>query len=389
MPELKHVSASQVATFAKCKRKWHWEKISGFVSPGTKSQDLGKSIHAAIERWIKTGLNDTEHAKIVTAVIEYITREAVSEHEISLDTVPGGPRWIGFVDYEHLKLILDFKTTSDLRYAKTPEELLEDIQMSAYARAWFEKNPSEQVCTIAQLFIGTKTKTPKTKYVSVDITREQVAKNTERDLALVAEMIQLANVPDSMSIEPNPEHCSAYGGCYHKNRCGISVVDDLYSIGKKTGGNMGFFDSFKEEANNMPKASKGFTGVVPPDAPQAAVPTEPKPAPVATVVPYTAGMTLYLDCMPCKGDIEYLIFEDWFMPILSMLQQFANENEKEDYRMLQYSQEKAAIGRATLQYIKEHGLPKAIVVSTGNMITRDVLPCLIPFARTVVRGMRG
>lgn len=52
---LRNVSASQVTTFARCNRWWHWEKIGGHRQSSTRAMRRGTAIHYALEIYLSQG----------------------------------------------------------------------------------------------------------------------------------------------------------------------------------------------------------------------------------------------------------------------------------------------------------------------------------------------
>lgn len=100
------------------------------------------------------------------------------------------------------------------------------------------------------------------------------------------------------------------------------------------------------------------------------------------------SLTLYVDCLPTKGD-PAVLFEDWFGTKLLELTSWAEEEEKvPDLRLVGFAKEKAALAIAANDLIKTNR-PHGIIISTGNQMAKDVLGVLIPHADNVVRALRG
>jgi hypothetical protein len=417
---IKHVSASQVITFRSCKRKWHWEKIGGFRSPSTPSQNLGKAIHAAIEHYILTGevwekalLMDGppesfvernadvslspyvfDVGRFVRAVKDRLNRKtASSEMEFRMATFEGGPEWLGYIDYFCPDELIDFKNFSDLKYAKDEETLLKDIQMNCYARHYFEIFPDAVSVPVSLFYMVTrnKVKVP-TKEVKVIITRERCEKIWKGALKDVEEMIQLASVKNSLEIEPNTEACSAYGGCPHRKRCGVEdkKVDASSLFDLDT-------DSKHEMAVNAPQ------GIIPPDAP---VDTAPEALSVDSgqpsqedspkikgrkAAPKKAGLTLFISCYPTRGS-NAVDFAEWVAPIrtrANVVAQQKAEQENYDYRLLAYREPAVLITQVANAHIKEHGLPEAIFVTDRyGFEASEIISILRVHATTIIEGLK-
>ena len=97
------------------------------------------------------------------------------------------------------------------------------------------------------------------------------------------------------------------------------------------------------------------------------------------------GFTLYVGCMPAKGEHKnFELIEDWTAELISRL----NETVKEatghaDYRLTGFNEKDVVLGGAISSKIEEDGLPAAIVVSGYHPAT----DLLIPHATDVVRAI--
>jgi hypothetical protein len=262
-----HTSASQVTEFRRCPRKWYYKKICKIEEPGTPAQVRGKRVHSAIEAYLARGEFDPidspvfvgsdaaspvaldttgavaeSYAGYVAIAAPYLPLDDAFEveREVLLETFPGGPTWVGFIDVRYPgRKILDHKTTSDFRYCKTPEELRQDTQMNVYAR-WEYLQGAKGELEIAHLYLRTKGR-PIANYVSALTTREQTEEIWARDMATVREMAELVErlgvteeKPDE--VDPNTESCGMYGGCYFRHRCGIGdfSVKNFVAAGQLT-----------------------------------------------------------------------------------------------------------------------------------------------------------
>lgn len=418
---MKHVSASQVSTFRRCKRRWHWEYVGGHKQPPTPSQALGTAIHSAMEHYVQTGeikttVDGIEVEKFVRALSQHVEHDTTIEVErsIELKTFPKGPKWVGYIDYWDTQgTIRDYKTTSNLRYAKTPHELENDIQSCAYAYAWLLHHPERDSVRVVFTYAETRNKKTKTTEVEVNITRQHAEAAWQDALSDVRDMVKLYKNKDSLSVDANPEACNDYGGCPHKTRCGI--IQSLFGEDKtsnKAGGNFVSKFSFLKQKAEAAKAEAeqsdaaepntiepgatdfdvgGFTGMqqeaAPAPEPKKKTKKKTKAEPAAPVAPEKTGFYLYIDCMPIRGN--YVLFEDWIQPVIDELnEQVRTEQSLPDYRLLKYGEEKASLAEGVRQYVEQVGYPEHLVCSTFSGSTKDVLPMLIPRAKQIIRGMR-
>lgn len=280
-----HVSATQVESYIKCKRYWHFKSILKIPEIQRGAQALGESFHLVMEK-VPKGLEWPNHADTSASKDEWQKAEALAkialpllppepqhkqikrEWQIKLDTFPSGPTFIGYTDLalppgigwpsflipDNEAIIGDYKTTSDFRYMKTPEELENSIQMMSYAKWALEPWPSglvgEKDATpelVRLLHIYARTKPPfnrqSIRHESAVVTKEQINIFWNKTLDVVREMQQTALCTNSDDIEANGAltgHCEAYGGCSFRDKCGISKdsnIKTLFNISKKSATN--------------------------------------------------------------------------------------------------------------------------------------------------------
>ena len=243
--KLTHVSASQVKTFQRCNRRWYFEKIMKKRGPSTHSQRRGTAIHEALEVFVKTGETIEEvHTNIesgrvvpdssdesetflvkrfVEATKEHILDEEVIavEGKISLETFPGGPKWIGFIDLLSTERVIDYKTTTNLRYAKTPADLLEDVQSCSYALSVFRKFPQADEFDVKFIYIHTGNKIKvNIKPVEATFTREKCEEVFLKAVGDVKKMVIFAQKTDPDEIPCNSDACMDFFKlCDHSAYC--------------------------------------------------------------------------------------------------------------------------------------------------------------------------
>ncbi len=264
-PKLWSVSPSQLDAYRRCPRVWFNQQILNDREPSKPFQAKGIAIHRALEIYLQTGevlptvavpdpsnngqISEIQTLEFVQVAIPHIPRPATDtafwtefpkddkgaptamlllEQPGEMVTWEGGPSVNQFIDVvEALPStcrILDYKTTSNFRYAKTPAELEENTQLCWNAKYIFAISDYDEI-EIEHLYLLT-TGRPKAKPVITRVTRAQVEKIWNRDMATVREMIAWAELApkDAEPLPPNIDSCDMYGGCYYRKKCGFDVA---------------------------------------------------------------------------------------------------------------------------------------------------------------------
>ena len=239
---LKHVSASQVKTFRRCRSRWYHEKIDGHVEPPSEAMKRGTRIHSALEAYLVDGtpLPDTDEGRLATPALDRlppagsVPRDQV-ERRFTLPEQMLGVKFVGVIDLvdslEGRVMISDHKTTSDFKYTKTEEELKADPQAQAYALAMREHGSSVR---FRHVYIRTKG-SPASRETVVDFDEGDIEHARERLKKTVGEMLATSQVDDVADVGHNLEACGDYGGCPHRARCAslgrqtLGVISSLFS----------------------------------------------------------------------------------------------------------------------------------------------------------------
>lgn len=452
-----HTSVSQIKDMEACPRLWYTQKLIGLQKPAKPSQELGNKVHEALEYYELHGeIKDDEFAEYVVAAQEHLdpllgfSDNFSIEREILRPTFEGGPRLVGYKDLEVVSgdrlLILDHKTTSDRKYAKTPLELAEDLQLNIYAKDAFDEHPELNVIGIAHLYFLTKNKKKVAWPVYGEVTRESAQAAWEKAMVTVREMCRIVAwhygqkkpVDRFEELTPETNSCTAYGGCYFRRRCGIGVekinfsVDSLLRKTKPTGEKMPSLSeklaakkngtvvpmsniSTKDTVVDMPQGALiAPLSVLPPDAPsQNEVYEEPpkaskgkrakgpKPESInledfktptvaelneAAKAPASVGrrrLVILEGCIPLKGDYSgYVLFADWIAPIM---QAVAEEHGVADYRLIQYTA-KAALATKIRQSLDT--VPEVLVIDGYASGSSEALEVLVPHATLVIKSLK-
>jgi hypothetical protein len=277
------VSPSQIENYVKCKRAWFFKSVARVPEPQKGHQALGTSFHLIMEK-VPKGLSwpskeDTNATEEEWAKANQMANQALPllpvepshiavkrEWGISLETYQGGPIMKGYIDLAippgigwpaflipaNEAIIGDYKTLSDFRYMKTPEELASSIQMMSYAKWAITDWPSGLVGAtdplpehVRLLHVYARTKGPfnrnSIRHESAVVSVPEINLFWDKTLDIVREMQSTAsactNADDVEATGALTGHCEAYGGCHFRDKCGLAPkeasVKTLFQIGKK------------------------------------------------------------------------------------------------------------------------------------------------------------
>lgn len=270
--KLRQVSASQIQKFdpsqqGGCNRRWYFDKVLGLSEPTTKSQATGTSIHGEIEHYLKTGENvlgkvalaglqfipeSTEFSRQCLEVEIDLTNKEICEVPLTgrIDLLSTGSVWIdedGLVQEQANDEceIIDWKTTSNLTYAKSGQELFDTVQMPLYAACIAQDQPGLQAIRLSHVYFQTRgaAKAKKaTALFSIDKIRERYNAIGQ----VVESMKEAARLTDVRELPANLDACMSFGRrCTYWDNCPRAQQDvfDLYfGATTTTGDNMGLFD---------------------------------------------------------------------------------------------------------------------------------------------------
>ena len=273
MRDWKSVSPSQFNTFSDCKRQWWFQSVFGLQTPQRPSAALGEAVHDQLEAYVDTGKlpDDSPAGRIAKAGLSLLPEPGTSWTEVSMSErqkegrdketltgVPGihlaGIKVNGFIDLLDLSgvrpLVIDHKTTSDLKYAKTAAELREDPQMVLYGTFALLAALSQgiEVDEVDAGHVVYLTKgAPLAKKTVVTLGTAHLAAERKKLEGVVEEMKGYAKTrtPDAVPGEPNS--CNKYGGCHFRDKCS--------ALGLLSSSSTTFADRFRAETttpeNNM------------------------------------------------------------------------------------------------------------------------------------------
>lgn len=234
-------SASQVDTFRRCHHRWGLRYLDGVTEPTPPGAAKGTAMHSVLERMLGTG-RLVAGELTVSGVLDAAECEQwdVAKRGLHLlpspqDVAPGeierefefeyrGVTWRGRIDLSRMRAgetpkVWDHKSTSDMRWAKRPEELRDDLQAALYAKVGMLETGAD-TCELQWTYFPRPAK-QKPAAVRLTVMHDEVDRvldaATEDALEMHAAKTAGKKAED---LARNWNACSAYGGCPHRSRCG-------------------------------------------------------------------------------------------------------------------------------------------------------------------------
>lgn len=225
------VSPSQLHTADLCTRKWAWKYIAQMPEPQTASQTAGLDLHRRVEAWLGQGTHPGSDAigKLVQAairpgVLPTPSRALRLEAKFELP-LADNVAFTGFIDClvpptdaNRFVTVIDHKSTSNLRWAKSVQDLAHDPQVIGYSKAASDWYPD--AVAVEARWVYYQRNTTRIHPVSLTLDRATLA---ERWDALAARALRLADLrrasPDPNTVDANPEACETFGGCPFATVC--------------------------------------------------------------------------------------------------------------------------------------------------------------------------
>lgn len=420
-------SPSQIQTFLDCERKWGWQYLEDLPPvPPTPAQELGTDTHLQLEEYVGLG-NSLDYTRpsglIAEAALEYINQwipfvpcpkpEFATEREFII--ISPQHRYYGLIDLSSIThgWVADYKTSSNpSRYAKTSEDLKQNVQAVIYATNLLIDRPDLDEVELRWLYLPTKGR-KKAIPVVVQMSRDEVG-------TMFAAIEGIADLMDShqgkraLDLLPNPRMCEAFGGCPHREKCNLSPIQKLRSIMSADTKTDGLLDLLLKKQNETVATS----GINPPEAVKAPPETEASdngaelattlaqepPAEAATpkrtrktkadVVASTRPIgTLYVDCMPMGSAEKIYAFADLVASAREVIAATEFKGQKgpykvSDYRLMEFGQGPAVLLASIEQVITNSGRLESIYVQANTPEASICLAYLQSQADRVVLGTR-
>lgn len=247
-----HVSPSQIESFSLCRRKWWFRSIAGIEEPEKPSAALGTAIHAALEDYVENGTmpdTSTPAGRAAEPGLVFLTPRMAhptegwalkeraidpeDEDTLRLSGVPLKMR-IDLVDPSQSPIeIIDHKSTSDLKWAKSEDELPYNVQMVIYAK-WAMTQCQVPVVGVSHIVYVTAGRPYSKKTGPVHLDAAHVDSEWEKLGLVVDQMKDTATARLPSDVPPSHAACGAFGGCYFRSRCALidnntlSDLDELF-----------------------------------------------------------------------------------------------------------------------------------------------------------------
>lgn len=244
-----------------CARRWWFEQVLGKRQPSTEAQRKGTKLHSEIEGHLIEGkplltalANSGRHyipeagpGLLIEQGIARATPEGIASW-LSIQTSAGLVAVAGHVDiWNHRGIYIDregelkpeprpntletkdWKTTSNLVYAKTAAELAQNVQMVTYSEVGFRAWPHLEHGRLTHVYFRTRGAAV-SDLVTTLCDREQIGRRWEYVEGLGRLAADVAREMDPEKVPANRNACSAYGGCPHQAYCSVGSHDSLSEV---------------------------------------------------------------------------------------------------------------------------------------------------------------
>lgn len=264
-------SVSQVQSFELCARRWWFDKVAGKPQPTSPRQAIGIDGHAQVEAYLMTGVAGNL-GRLARAGMHFLpdprtveTELAIHEGDDNAALTAAGVIFRGYVDVlntgatwrdddgavkplEDAVEIIDWKFLGDLKWAKTPAQLVESTQMVGYAE-WVRRNYDVTSVRVSHGSFQTQGAAAARKTSAV-IMVETVRESWQKIEETVARMKIAARAPRADDVAPTYSACGAYGGCHYREICPRTpgaAIKQLFGIRRERGDDMSLLDKYRKK----------------------------------------------------------------------------------------------------------------------------------------------
>lgn len=235
------LSASQLSLFTECQRKWGFKYIDRIQLPEKPGTKLGTEVHdEQLDPYLMQGREfdftrpSGEIAnKLRPLLPQPKTPGMRTKRWFEIPSPTGVFGYQGELDLYAtdsvcvpgltggVPLIGDFKTTKDLDYVKTSEDLKTDFQAQIYSMAIMFQ---DQVDEADLVWFYTRTKgAPRAQRTHLRVVASHVAEQFQRIDELGAKVADIREAePKVEELPPNPLMCHKFGGCPYISICNLS-----------------------------------------------------------------------------------------------------------------------------------------------------------------------
>jgi hypothetical protein len=303
---LNSTSASAIDRWEQCPRQWFGGYVEGDWPEQSEAQARGTAIDLEVQKHFQGKPVHPGWQTAVTGIVRLLPPSPRIQHKVLMPTYEGGPALVGYPDFldepePGTVRVLDLKSLSDYRYAKTAEDLRTNTQIVTYS-AWGWTLPGAQrvlgghvaarfkkdaAHPVGYRFMDARLSKP------AEMERGHVQEQWGKRLVLVKGMVEAAR--SAVRFEDLPplgasdvdefgkSGCERYGGCHFRGRCGFSVSLGISLKGDK----MSNGPSLMEQLEAMKRASEQPQPV--PGAPGTTMTMHLNPAPIVAALQPTTG----------------------------------------------------------------------------------------------------
>lgn len=310
-----YASASQVETALLCPRRWGYKSIARLQEPeqGTGAA-VGDAAHKQLERYLgrEAPLDFTEvvHGVRVADVIApglgylpdpIVIRKEWIETKFLFKSEATGIHWTGRKDLElpnsniipdllaatdpGAPCVLDHKTSSNVRWAKTQEQLKWDVQANLYAYELTLRFPDAPHVDLVWQYYQTRG-AKRAQRTHLRVLREEAEEGFRRiehiGAAMQAHKVAAASCADKeayvKTMRPNPHACQKFGvECPYSHVCALTENERFIA-------NMSDANNFFANLANIAAKEDGVTAIGAPAVVTAPMPVQLTQAPEPTVI---------------------------------------------------------------------------------------------------------
>jgi hypothetical protein len=231
-------SASQLAVYELCARKWAWTYIEEVEGEPNKWAEFGSQTHRHIEKWLRDreAPPDTAEGRVALAIIPHLPPpQAIDKQNVErgIEFALADVYLEGFVDLymplgpNGVPRVYDHKTTGDMQWALTPERMPDDIQVTVYAAWALIRSNAERV--EVQWTYGVTRGTPEGHPVIRSVTGREIEPRLLQTIALAREAKLIRETPGvrALDVPYNPNACEHYGGCPFRQLCNLTPQERM------------------------------------------------------------------------------------------------------------------------------------------------------------------
>ncbi|NJN63639.1 MAG: hypothetical protein HC882_01355 [Acidobacteria bacterium] len=244
--EMIFISPSQATLFTECQRKWAFRYLEKVEAPQNAYAALGERVHKVLEDWLlfatppdtyetfqvedKGRVSTHYPGRIAYAGMHHLPRPGTPMDVEFAFRLKG---WTGKIDLGYEKqhddhgrvhVVHDHKTTTNLNYAKTPDDLKSDAQGLIYAFVALEASGAPHVL---DQWVYYQTREPykslKTELLMTRTLCEDGMVFWEDQASMIRSLRR--QKPRAMDLEPSPEMCDRYGGCPYRDSGHCQLTD--------------------------------------------------------------------------------------------------------------------------------------------------------------------